>query len=95
MTMAVLERRAGFRRPEPGCLRDHVRRLISAPRMPLNPDRAFVDDAAVDDRLNGRQHAFQRALAGIADRVDLVAAGVDKVCNSARVILFVPQCAIN
>src|SRR5262249_19630125 len=51
-------------------LRDHIRDLITAPTVALNADGVFVDEALVDDRLNRGQHAFERALAGIADGVN-------------------------
>ena len=60
-------RRRGF---EAVRLRDHVGDLIAAPTVSLNADGLFVDEALVDHRLNRRQHALQRALARIADRVD-------------------------
>src|SRR5262245_42976146 len=50
--------------------RQHVSDLVSTPAVALDSDGALVNEAFVDHRLNGRQHAVQRALAGEPNGVD-------------------------
>src|SRR5437867_888054 len=63
---------AGLRGFEAIRLRDHVSDLITAPTVPLNSDRVFVDESLINDGLNSRQHALQRARSRIAGGVDNV-----------------------
>ena len=66
----VGHRRARLRRLEAVGLRHHVGDLIAAPAVALDADRVLIHEALIHHRLDRRQHALQRALAGIAGGVD-------------------------
>ena len=68
------DRGAGLDGGEDVGLGDHVGDLIAAPAVALDADPPGIDEALVDDLLDGRQDALQGArprVAGLVDDVGL------------------------
>jgi hypothetical protein len=66
----VPNRRTRFDRAESIGLSHHVCNLIPAPRVTLDADARFVDDAHAHDSVHGRQHTLAGARPRLPLRVD-------------------------